>query len=470
MTRKSDVREFQYKTKDGKGQMFSVDLIDQSRAETRCTFFGAAVDTFFNAIQQKQMYSFSGGRIKKGDSRYCPHEYEITFDEGASIAPAEDDAACPHMLYKFTSLDALPNMSPGSTVDIAAVIIEADECMDIPLKAGGTKPRRNVTLFDDSGVSCRLTIWGEKASLEWNQGSVMLAKSAKLSDFGGRSLNTSFASSIFLDQEAFRAHQRASALSEWYSSRGLHEQNAARSISTDQRASGPPQTVAEMQQEANLLESPVPEGSEQEIPGGHAAKALSSYHTIVPATITFIPHERAPFYKACPAEVSDEKAKGENKMRTCNRKVDICTDNKWRCASSHVCEAPCPRWMVSFAIADQSGSQFVSCFDETGQKMIGCSASDIAQLWDMKDTDAAAAMQLEHIFKSAQFKRWRLRLRSKKEVYNDEEKLKVSVVDCEQVSLAADGRKKLAEVQTALATLDMPGSALVGGAAATAGA
>jgi len=470
VTKKSDVRQFQYKSKEGKGQLFSIDLIDHAGGETRCAFFGAAVDAFFDLIQERHMYSFSGGRVKRGDSRFCQFEYEINFDENATICPAEDNSACPHMLYNFAPLAVLPNQSPGTSVDVAGIIIEVEQCMDVAVKSGGTKQRLNATLFDESGVSCKLTLWDNFADVEIHQGSVVLVKAARISDFGGRSLCTSFNSSVVLDQEALATNQRASALSEWYSRQGLHERKLARTISMDKMASGNSQTIAEMQEEANSLEAPEGGGPQHETPGNNAGTGLVRYHTIIPATITFVPHERAPFYKACPGTVADDKAKGEHKTRTCNRKVEQLTDGRWRCAGGHDCETPCARWLVSFAIADQTGSQLVSCFDDTGHKIVGRSASEVARLWEMKDNDAVAAAQLEQILQSPQFTRWRLRLRSKKEVWNDEERLKISVVDCEQVGLAADGRRKLEEVCSALTSLDMPDSATISAVAAPAGA
>merc|ERR1711920_871835 len=94
----------------------------------------------------------------------------------------------------------------ASLVDVADVVTELEGPMDVNLKAGGTKKRRNLVLLDDSGASCRLTLWGEWCDLAWQEHSVALVKQAKLGDFGGRSLSVNFATAVFLGSEAQTCH------------------------------------------------------------------------------------------------------------------------------------------------------------------------------------------------------------------------------------------------------------------------
>lgn len=134
------------------------------------------------------------------------------------------------------------------------------------------------------------------------------------------------------------------------------------------------------------------------------------YHTIVPASVTFLSHERQPFYYACPAELPDERNPG--KMRACNKKCEESGDG-WSCNAGHCCAMPVARWMLNFAIADHTGSQYVSSFDETGKLIMNCEANDVADAWKRKGDDPNASTRIDAVFKAAQFKRWRLRLRSK---------------------------------------------------------
>merc|ERR1712194_322622 len=151
---------------------------------------------------------------------------------------------------------------------------------------------------------------------------------------------------------------------------------------------------------------------------------------------------------SCPVDVPDDGPRGgEGKMRSCNRKVEQNGDN-WVCSADHRCNLPKPRWIAQMSIADHTGSQYVSTFDDMGQEILACDATEASRLWDLKDHDTEAARKLESIFTTAQFKRFRFRLKSKKEMWNDEERLKVSVMDVTPLGerYPADGRSKMTEI------------------------
>jgi replication factor A1 len=59
-------------------------------------------------------------------------------------------------------------------------------------KTGEQKTKRTVTLTDDSGYSLMATLWGEAAALpEVVVGSIIAVKGAKVSEYGGKSVNIS---------------------------------------------------------------------------------------------------------------------------------------------------------------------------------------------------------------------------------------------------------------------------------------
>ncbi|CAE8594374.1 unnamed protein product, partial [Polarella glacialis] len=446
VTKKTAQKTFKYKAKEGDGKMFSADLLDSKGNETRATFFGGAVDAFFDLLQERKMFSLSNGRVKKGDKRFCKFEHEITFDENAIIVAVDDDGGCPQMVYNFKPLASIENLAPGETLDVVAVVAEVDAVMEIALKAGGSKTRQNVTLVDDSGVSCRLTLWAEFCENSYAVGSVALFKGVRVSDFGGKSLNTANGSVAIVDAQAVASIARATAVAEWFRLSGPAALQDARSLSSERGPSNPPQTIEELRADGMQLEAPNPGGA---FATQGAPAQLQRYHTIEPATVTFLPHDRPPFYMACPVEIPDEKAAGNGKTRTCNKKMEQ-SGGVWCCSFDHQCQEPTARWIAQFAIGDHTGNQYVSSFDETGQKILGCKASEVAELWLVKESDLVAAARIEQLFKAAQYKRWRLRLKSRKEVWNDEERLKFSVLDVSPVDVVKDARAKLAEVLASL--------------------
>lgn len=437
--------------------MFSVELIDKDGGEIKAAFFGEAVDRFFDMLHERRMFSFSGGTIKRANKQYYSRgEHEITFDERARIEPCDDDGRCPVAVYDFKPLLSVKDLPSGSFVDVAAIVVSTSGVVEQTLKAGGSKPKQDVTLLDDSGASIRITLWGESAQdAAWVEGAVVLLKGVKTSDFGGCSLNTNFGTQILLGEEAKRAHDRASQLLTWYAANGDAAKREAQTLSGGQGSNVPPQCLAEVKEEAHSLE--VQFGA----PGAAQGQNSSKYHTVSPATVTYLPHERAPFYLACPHLLPDDRKPGE--MRPCNRKSEQ-SGGGYICAMGHECQEPTARWMGQFSIADQSGTQYISAFDAETEQILGAKANEIAALWERKDCDAAAATRIEEIFRRPQYTRWRMRLRSKKEVWNDEERIKVNLVDAKPLDLEREGRRMLGRIHEALPRSESPGVGLPGGA------
>merc|ERR1712190_126526 len=281
-----------------------------------------------------------------------------------------------------------------------------------------------------------------------------LVKQAKLGDFGGRSLSVNFATAVFLGAEAQSCHERGALLTRWFAEKGTEAMSSATALSNDRMGStAPAETIAEMQAVANELEAPQPNffgGAPPPPPAGGANNQVK-FHTVI-GTVTFLPHDRPPFYLSCPVDVPDDGPRGgDGKMRSCNRKVEQNGD-QWICSADHRCSQPKPRWIAQMSIADHTGSQYVSTFDDMGQKILGCDATEAARLWDLKDHDGDAAQKFEGVFTAAQFKRFRFRLKSKKEMWNDEERLKVSVMDVTPLEerFQTDGRSKMQEVMSSI--------------------
>eukprot|EP00929_Paragymnodinium_shiwhaense_P093236 TRINITY_DN5337_c0_g1_i1.p1 TRINITY_DN5337_c0_g1~~TRINITY_DN5337_c0_g1_i1.p1 ORF type:complete len:844 (+),score=238.98 TRINITY_DN5337_c0_g1_i1:165-2696(+) len=444
VVKKGAVKTFRYKQRDEEGKMFNVELADAEGGETRATFFGRAVDTFFEVLAEKRVYTFGGGRVKRGDPKWTTCEHEITFDEHAKIAEVEDDGQCAHLVVNPKPLAVIETSQVGSSLDLVAIVIAPERPVDVTLQTGEPRKRSNATLLDDSGASIRLSLWGPLAELPFVEGEPAVFRSVKINSYGGRSLSTNYATTILLGQEAALAHPRVNELNAWFRGQGgAAAKDGARALTGVGGGGGPALTIMELKAEAAQLEVSGGAGFPP-AGGGPTVK----YHTVMPATVTFLPHDRAPFYMSCPYLVPDDKA-GEGKTRSCNKKVEQSPEG-WCCQAGHCSPAPCPRWMAQFAIADQSGTQYVSTFDEVGQKLLGCQAAEAAHLWERKEADPESSVEFERRFRAPLFKRWRMRLKCIKEIWNDEERLKVTVVDCQPVNWVSDGRSMAKDILAAL--------------------
>jgi len=75
-------------------------------------------------------------------------------------------------------------------IDLIAVITEVQAMGSIQIKATmENRDKRTITLCDDTGVSINATLWGAAAAQEFRVGDVLACKAARVSDYGGKSLN-----------------------------------------------------------------------------------------------------------------------------------------------------------------------------------------------------------------------------------------------------------------------------------------
>lgn len=454
VTKKNNKRKFGGRGREG--QLFSVTLTDNEGAETRGTFFNAAADKFFGLLEEGQVYVFSGGKVKQADKRYTSGiDIEITFDEKAAISPEADNGEIPQLggvIEPLESLASIQSQEKDAQVDIVAIIAEADPPTEyIKKKDGQPGVRQDCTLLDDtgtSGTSCKLTFWESQPDLQ--AGSVIVMKQARVGDFGGRSLSCSFSTTVLHGDQALgipSIRPRAEQLSRWYREQGATALVSARQL-TEGRRPAVLQTIEEMKADARDLEAP---GADPGAEGrGDGSRQIQKYHTLSPVTVTFIPHEKPPFYMACAEEVPDDKKEGQT--RACNKKLEP-GDNCWTCAAGHCCQEPSVRWICQFSVSDHTGTQYMSSFDDVGQVIMGCKAEEVGRRWDRREEDSVQR-ELDRLFNAGLHKRWRIRVKSRKEFWNDEEKLKFTAMEMTPIDLVQDGKLKFQEVFQSLAAME----------------
>ncbi|CAE7035545.1 RPA1A, partial [Symbiodinium sp. CCMP2456] len=95
---------------------------------------------------------------------------------------------------------------------------------------------------------------------------------------------------------------------------------------------------------------------------------------------------------------------------------------------------PSVRWICQFSVSDHTGTQYMSSFDDVGQVIMGCKAEEVGRRWDRREEDSVQR-ELERLFNAGLHKRWRIRVKSRKEFWNDEEKLKFTAVEMTPIDL-----------------------------------
>ncbi len=145
------------------------------------------------------------------------NDYTIIFDRNSVIEPAKDDAKIKSQGFSFVNLEEINGFEQQRTVDIAGVILTVGPVSLFQPK-DATRPakdKRSLTLADDTGHQMQLTLWGKNATrCEFKEGRVLAIKGAKVSEYGGKSLNAGDEhSQLFLEPPV---DKRCEELRRWY--------------------------------------------------------------------------------------------------------------------------------------------------------------------------------------------------------------------------------------------------------------
>ncbi|XP_052472753.1 replication protein A 70 kDa DNA-binding subunit [Carassius gibelio] len=394
VTNKSAIRT--WSNSKGDGKLFSMELVDES-GEIRATGFNNEVDKFYSIIEQGKVYYISKGSLKIANKQFSSlkNDYEMTLNGETSIIPCEDSHDVPKVQCDFVSIADLESREKDTIVDVIAVCKNTEDVTRITTKNSREVSKRNIQLMDMSGKVIQLTMWGNDAETFDGSGQPILAiKGARLSDFGGRSLSTLYSSTVMINPDIPEAYK----LQGWYDKEGHAIDGQSM---TELRGPGGGggntnwKTLAEVKNE-HL---------------GHGDKA--DYFSCI-ATIVYIRKENC-LYQACSS-------------KDCNKKVVDQQNGMYRCEK---CDKEFPdfkyRLMLSANIADFGDNQWVTCFQDSAETLLGQNASYLGQL---KDSNEAA---FDEVFQHANFNTFVFRNRVKLETYNDESRIKVTVVDVKPV-------------------------------------
>ncbi|KAJ8347664.1 hypothetical protein SKAU_G00262530 [Synaphobranchus kaupii] len=158
---------------------------------------------------------------------------------------------------------------------------------------------------------------------------------------------------------------------------------------------------------------------------GHAEKA--DYFSCV-ATIVYLRKENC-LYQACPTQ-------------DCNKKVVDQHNGMFRCEK---CDREFPnfkyRLILSANIADCGDNQWVTCFQESAETILGRDADYLGKL---KESSEAS---FDEVFQQANFNMYNFRIRVKLETYNDESRIKATVMELQPVDHRDYSRRLISSIR-----------------------
>lgn len=417
VTTKTDVRT--WSNAKGEGQLFSVELLDSSGVDVRCTFFKEAVDKFYAFLEEGRVYTFSGGKLKVANMQYnsCKSQFEITFDQNSEIQldTSGDDI---RDSYSFVKIAALENVDPQGLVDILAVVKHVGETNSIVSKKSGKELLKcELTIEDDSGAEVRLTMWGDTASTaqsKFGNSPIVAFKRARVSDYGGRTLS---GGSFEVNPNIPQAQQ----LRQWWAVHG--NKTATRSLSTTMGGNRGPEPF---EQRKNVSSIKSEQMGYNEKPDWLSFKA----------TITFLKKDKqgddGAWYTAC-----------ANSGEPCRNmyKATQTSDGNWHCDKCQQTNENCVRrYIFSGTVADDTCTSWVSIFNEQAEVLLdGAKADELyAHVANGDGRDI-----YDSTFAKATYTDWILKCKVKQELVGDEQRVKTSLVSLSPVDYVAESRSLL---------------------------
>uniref|UniRef100_A0A8B9NHJ1 Replication protein A subunit n=2 Tax=Accipiter nisus TaxID=211598 RepID=A0A8B9NHJ1_9AVES len=409
VTQKGQIRT--WSNSRGEGKLFSIELVDES-GEIRATAFNDQADKFFPLIELNKVYYFTKGNLKTANKQYTAvkNDYEITFTNETSVVPCDDAQHLPSVQFEFVSIADLENTPKDSIVDVIGICKSYEDVTKITVKANNREvSKRNVHLMDISGKLVTATLWGNEAEqFDGSRQPVIAIKGARVSDFGGRSLSVLSSSTVVINPDSPEAFK----LRGWFDSEGQLLECASISDVRGGPASG-----------VNTNWKTLFEAKSENLGQGDKADYFSCVGTVV--------HLRKEncMYQACPSQ-------------DCNKKVIDQQNGLYRCEK---CDREFPnfkyRMMLLVTIADCLEYQWVTCFQESAEFILGQNA---AFLGELKEKNEQA---FEEVFQNANFNTYEFRIRVKLETYNDESRIKATAVDVKPVNYREYSKRLIASIR-----------------------
>ncbi|XP_022161506.1 replication protein A 70 kDa DNA-binding subunit [Myzus persicae] len=395
----------------GEGKLFSMDLLDES-GEIRATAFNSECDKFFDMIEVNKVYFITRGSIKTANKKFSNlnNDYELTLSNETQIFPCHefDDSQMPALKFNFVQLSQVKDVDVDGIVDVIGVCQAAGELTTLMSKTTRKElKKRDVTIVDQSLNSVTITLWDTQAEdFDGSLQPVIAIKGSRIREFmGSKSLSLLGSTVMQINPDIEEAHR----LRGWYDSLPSNAEFNSISARSDVGANTQFLTI----KGAQLAQ----------LGGGDKADYYSMYSHLI-----FVKSESA-LYKACPKP-------------DCQKKVVDRNDGTYRCEKCNdETENFKYRLMLSAQLSDSTGNQWVTMFQETAENLLGTTSAELGRLME------ESKEEYSDVFQKQMFKLFEIRARAKMETYNNETRLKVSLVNIKPVDYKAASTRLIANIK-----------------------
>ncbi|KAG1471769.1 hypothetical protein G6F56_001933 [Rhizopus delemar] len=408
VTQKAPIKNWHNNRGDGK--LFSVNFLDQS-GEIKATAFNDQVDRLYNIFEEGSVYYISKAKVTMARKQFSTidNEYELTLEAGTEIELCGADTSIPQMNFKFIKISDLGSVEASTTIDAMGVVIQDSGTNEIVTKSTGRPTtKRELTIVDESGKSVRLTLWDKTAEeFDSSNNPIVACRGLRVSDFNGRSLSLSASGILKRNPDIPEANK----LRQWYTERGQSVEQFdgySNAMSSGGEFTGGSKKV-------NLLQVRTDE---------YGSGSRNDYFTFK-GTVCYIKQESVA-YAGCP---------------DCRKKL-LQEENGWRCEKCQKTH-PSPDWkyILTMGINDSTSQIFFNTFDETGRVLMGMPATELMEL---KDRDTTA---FQRVCNKALFKTYNFKGRAKSEVYNDQSRIKYTLMEASPIDFVKESQELVNSIE-----------------------
>jgi len=406
-----------YTNAKGEGKLCNFDVKDAS-GEIRITAFNEVCDQHYERIQIGKCYTFAGGQLKNANRQFnkTDHQFEITLNRNAQIEEAADPTGqdfIPGQTYNFVDISGIEATPEDTQVDVLAIICRLDDALTYTNKNGREVTKRVMHLADRTGKSIEATIFGANGANDTRLGLdvVIAIKSCKVGNWNTRSL-TLWNDTLF---EVFPDRPESHTLVGWWKSTGASTTPTLISVG----GGGGGASAANTQR---LSFSDI----EEKALGLNSTPDFFSVNCYLTHVST---DKRALWYIACPE---------------CKKKVPNTDENylEGHCEKCNKQVQGHRRWIFSAKCADETGSRFVSFFDEMAVKLLNGKTAD--EMAPLKNEDPTA---FDQFFLRHCFVRCIMRCSVKSDTYQEETRVKVSCQNFAPINYVQEGNTLLQQIQ-----------------------
>ncbi|KAK6040803.1 replication factor-a protein 1 [Cooperia oncophora] len=387
--------------KDNAQGVFSFELTDKDGASIRITGFNEAAERAYSIIQTECSYYVAGGTVKQANKRFntTGHDYELTINANTEIAPCHDQIPKPALVLKICPLQNIPSHK-DEFVDVLAVVDKMEPVNKFISRQGRECVKRDLQLIDQTGTVVQFTLWGEQAENfeEHALGQVISIKGASVREWNGAfSLGITSGSKIELSPQL----DEVPKLYEWYT----NERASVDTKTISMTASGGSDAFS---RDLRFI------GTATALQLGNEPNLANGRYMNLKAMITTVKTDNA-LYQSCSNE-------------GCSKKVVQLGVDQYRCEK---CDTTSDsfRWsyMVQAELTDLTGSIWVTMFSSSATKVFGMEAQKLGEL---KEADKDA---YDKVLTDLCFKYFNWRINAKPNTYNDETRMRYSVLGCDPV-------------------------------------